>query len=65
MVNALSERLELTIWRDGYEWTQAYERGTPTGTLERGAATDRRGTSIKFLPDLEIFDTIEYERQTP
>jgi DNA gyrase subunit B len=62
VVNALSEWLQLTIWRDGYEWTQSYERGAPTSDLARGEKTDRRGTSITFLPDLEIFDTIDYDR---
>ena len=54
----------LTVWRDGYEYTQSYERGVPTGPLEKGAKTDRRGTSITFLPDLEIFETIDYDRAT-
>jgi DNA gyrase subunit B len=62
VVNALSEKLELTIWRDGNEWTQSYERGAPQTELTKGAQTDRRGTSITFLPDLEIFETIDYER---
>src|SRR4051794_39204286 len=62
VVNALSEWLELTVWRDGYEWTQTYERGVPKEPLEKGAKTDRRGTSITFLPDLEIFETIDYDR---
>ncbi len=61
VVNALSEHLDLTIWRDGHEWTQSYERGAPMGELKKGAKTDRRGTSITFLPDLEIFETIEYD----
>jgi DNA gyrase subunit B len=64
VVNALSEKLWLKIWRDGYEWNQYYERGTPQGPLERGEKTDQRGTSITFLPDLEIFETIDYERAT-
>src|SRR5919204_5098132 len=62
VVNALSERLDLTIWREGHEWTQSYERGVPKGDLKKGAKTDRRGTEISFLPDLEIFDTIDYDR---
>jgi DNA gyrase subunit B len=62
VVNALSEQLELTIWRDGHEHRQTYERGVPKGPLEKGAKTDRRGTSITFLPDLEIFETIDYDR---
>jgi DNA gyrase subunit B len=62
VVNALSERLHLTIWRNGHEWTQSYERGVPQGELKQGEATDRTGTRITFLPDLEIFETIEYDR---
>jgi DNA gyrase subunit B len=62
VVNALSEWLHLTVWRDGHEHKQSYERGVPTTGLEKGDKTDRRGTSITFLPDLEIFETIEYDR---
>ena len=62
VVNALSEWLHLTVWRDGNEHTQSYERGTPTTELTKGGNTDQRGTSITFLPDLEIFETIEYDR---
>jgi DNA gyrase subunit B len=64
VVNALSEWLHLTIWRDGYEHTQSYERGKPMGDLKRGDKTDRRGTSISFLPDMEIFEAIDYDRAT-
>jgi DNA gyrase subunit B len=64
VVNALSEKLDLTVWRDGHEWTQSYERGAPMGALTKGTKTDRRGTRITFLPDLEIFETIDYERDT-
>jgi DNA gyrase subunit B len=62
VVNALAERLDLTVWRDGHEWTQSYERGAPQADLKKGAKTDRLGTQISFLPDLEIFDTIDYDR---
>ncbi|MEA2275753.1 MAG: gyrase subunit, partial [Solirubrobacteraceae bacterium] len=61
VVNALSEQLLLTIWRDGFEWVQMYERGKPRTELKKGEKTDRRGTQITFLPDLEIFETIEYD----
>src|SRR5436305_506044 len=64
VVNALSEKLWLKIWRDGDEWTQYYERGVPQGPIEKGPKTDQRGTSITFMPDLEIFETIDYERGT-
>ena len=62
VVNALSEELELTVWRDGYEHTQRYSRGEPLSPLERGAKTDRRGTRITFLPDLEIFESLDFDR---
>ncbi len=61
VVNALSEQLHLTVWRDGHEWTQSYERGVPKADLKKGAKTKQRGTSITFMPDLEIFDTIDYD----
>jgi DNA gyrase subunit B len=64
VVNALAEWLHVTVWRDGYEHKQSYERGAPTGPLEKGAKTDRRGTRITFLPDLEIFETIDYDSAT-
>jgi DNA gyrase subunit B len=62
VVNALAEELHLTVWRDGHEWTQSYERGIPQGELKRGGATKRRGTSITFRPDLEIFERVDYDR---
>ncbi|HEX8857075.1 MAG TPA: DNA topoisomerase (ATP-hydrolyzing) subunit B [Thermoleophilaceae bacterium] len=62
VVNALAEHLDLTVWRDGFEWTQSFERGKPLGDLKKGSKTDRRGTRITFMPDLEIFETIDYDR---
>jgi DNA gyrase subunit B len=64
VVNALSERLHLKIETDGAVWEQDYERGKPMTKLERGADTDQHGTTITFLPDLEIFEEIEYDFQT-
>jgi DNA gyrase subunit B len=61
VVNALSEWLELTIWRDGHEWTQRYERGIPKADLRKGAKTDRHGTSITFMPDLDIFEVLDFD----
>jgi DNA gyrase subunit B len=62
VVNALAEELHLTVWRDGFEWTQSYERGKPKGDLKKGKKTEKRGTSITYRPDLEIFETINYDR---
>jgi DNA gyrase subunit B len=64
VVNALSERLHLKIETDGAVWEQDYERGKPQNKLEKGAPTAAHGTEITFLPDLEIFEEIEYDFQT-
>ncbi|HKO38317.1 MAG TPA: DNA topoisomerase (ATP-hydrolyzing) subunit B [Solirubrobacterales bacterium] len=61
VVNALSERLHLEISRDGYVWSQDYERGKPQGDLAKGEKTDAHGTKITFLPDLEIFEEIGFD----
>src|SRR6201991_2191186 len=57
VVNALSALLEVEVHRDGYVWTQAYDRGAPMGPLERGAETQDRGTTITFWPGGDIFAT--------
>jgi DNA gyrase subunit B len=64
VVNALSERLHVEIKRDGHVWTQEYQRGAPLGPLEKGAATKETGTTITFLPDAEIFETLDFEFAT-
>jgi DNA gyrase subunit B len=64
VVNALSLLLEVEVHRDGYVWTQVYERGDPMGPLERGAATQDRGTTITFWPDTAIFETTEWSFET-
>ena len=64
VVNALSALLEVEVRRDGYVWTQVYERGDPMGPLERGAATQDRGTTITFWPDNTIFETTDWSFET-
>ncbi len=64
VVNALSEKLWVEIWRDGFTWTQEYSRGAPLGTLVKGAPTKKTGTKITFLPDAEVFETLEFEWAT-
>lgn len=59
-VNALSEWLEVTVRRDGKRYRQRYERGTPVTPLEMVGDTDARGTTVRFLPDEEIFETVEF-----
>ena len=60
VVNALSERLDLEIWRDGQVYQQSYEHGNPLGGLETTGTTQRRGTKVTFKPDAQIFETVEY-----
>ncbi|MFO0555431.1 MAG: DNA topoisomerase IV subunit B [Polyangiaceae bacterium] len=55
VVNALSEALEVTVYRDGFEWSQTFCRGKPTSKLKRGGASRKRGTIVHFRPDHEIF----------
>jgi DNA gyrase subunit B len=64
VVNALSALLEVEVHRDGYVWTQAYDRGAPMGPLERGAETEDVGTTITFWPDGDIFETTEWNFET-
>ena len=64
VVNALSALLEVEVHRDGYVWTQAYDRGAPMGPLERGAETEDIGTTITFWPDGDIFETTEWNFET-
>jgi DNA gyrase subunit B len=56
VVNALSEWLELEIWRNGHVHQQRYERGTPTADLYVTGTTEKRGTKITFKADGQIFE---------
>ncbi|KOM38727.1 hypothetical protein LR48_Vigan03g210900 [Vigna angularis] len=69
VVNALSESLEITVWRDGMEYTQKYSRGKPVTILKclvlPDERKDNRGTRVRFWPDKEVFTTaIEFDYST-
>jgi DNA gyrase subunit B len=67
VVNALSERLAIEIRRDGYVFTQEYSRGAPQSELIKGEPLDpaaRTGTSVTFLPDADIFETLDFDFHT-
>jgi DNA gyrase subunit B len=64
VVNALSERLDLEIWRNGQVYQQSYERGNPLADLEATGTTQRRGTKVTFRPDAQIFETVEFSFDT-
>ncbi|MBE0429283.1 MAG: DNA topoisomerase (ATP-hydrolyzing) subunit B [Thermoleophilia bacterium] len=64
VVNALSEWLSVEIHREGFVWTQDFERGIPKGPLAKGGAAKDTGTSVTFLPDLEVFEDIDFKFAT-
>jgi DNA gyrase subunit B len=64
VVNALSEVLELEIWRNGQVYQQSYQRGVPAGDLHVTGTTKRRGTKVTFKPDPEVFETTVFSFDT-
>ena len=65
VVNALSIKLRVESARDGFVWSQEYERGVPrTKVIKGNPAASRRGTTTTFLPDPEMFSTTEYSFET-
>ena len=67
VVNALSERLHVEIRRDGHVFSQEYSRGAPQDELRKGeklAAGAPTGTTVTFLPDADIFETLDFDFHT-
>ncbi len=67
VVNALSERLVVEIRRDGYVWSQEYSRGAPQQELQRGEQLPDEattGTNVTFLPDADIFESLDFDFRT-
>ncbi|HEV7942163.1 MAG TPA: DNA topoisomerase (ATP-hydrolyzing) subunit B [Solirubrobacteraceae bacterium] len=67
VVNALSERLHVEVRRDGHVFSQDYARGTPLAELAQGEALAKdapTGTSVTFLPDADIFETLDFDFRT-
>lgn len=60
-VNFLSEKLQLTIERDGFVWQQSYSKGRTTSDFIKGDASSQTGTIVKFKPDRTIFQTVEFQ----
>jgi DNA gyrase subunit B len=64
VVNALSEQLHVEIRRDGHVYTQDYSRGTPLGELAEGGKLEpgaETGTTVTFLPDADIFESLDFD----
>jgi DNA gyrase subunit B len=64
VVNALSERLEAEVHREGTVWRQEYEQGEALGPIRATGATKRSGTTIQFMPDATIFPTTAFDFDT-
>jgi DNA gyrase subunit B len=63
-VNALSQELNVEIWRDGHTWEMDFCCGDPASELRQAGTSKRRGTKIHFLPDKSIFTTVEFNYDT-
>ena len=60
VVNALSEKLSLTVRRDGHIWTQEYRDGNPVAPISKSGDTEDSGTKITFLPSRAVFTITEF-----
>lgn len=61
VVNALSTDMKATVKRDGFEWTQEYKLGAPTGPVKKVGPSKETGTIITFKPDASIFTTVDFD----
>ena len=64
VVNALSEFLEVEVYRNGKIYFQRYERGKPKNRLQIKGDTKKRGTKIQFLPDHQVFERVQFDFDT-
>ena len=64
VVNALSSRFEVEVYKDDYVWRQSYAASEPTGPLQKGEPTEETGTIITFWPDEDIFESTIWSFET-
>jgi len=64
VVNALSEWLEVRVFRDGHEYLQRYERGAPVAPLKIVGKTETTGTDTRFKPDGTVMETSNFDKET-
>ncbi len=60
VVNALSTDLDVLVKRDGFTWRQSYKLGVPNNPVEKGEPSEQNGTTIRFWPSTDIFETTDY-----
>lgn len=63
-VNALSEWLKVDVFQNGYHYYIGFSRGAPDCSLQQLEKVDRRGTLVTFMPDVEIFETLDFNYET-
>ena len=61
VVNALSKKLEMNIWREGYHYHQTYTDGVPDADIQQMEATNKTGTQIRFYPSNDVFTGTIFE----
>jgi DNA gyrase subunit B len=64
VVNALSSKLVIRVFREGKAWEQEYAAGVPVSDLKQTGKSDRTGTDITFYPDASIFESIQFNYDT-
>jgi DNA gyrase subunit B len=64
VVNALSSKLIIRVFREGKAWEQEYAAGVPVSDLKQTGKSDRTGTDITFYPDASIFESIQFNYET-
>jgi len=64
VVNALSEWLDVTVWQNGKEFKQTYNRGIPQRALRETGSAKQTGTRVAFMPDSDIFDSVDFNYDT-
>jgi len=62
VVNALSEWLEVTVYKNGKKYFQRYQRGIPDGEIQEIGESNKMGTTVKFKPDATVFETVEFSQ---
>lgn len=64
VVNALSKKFEVSVKRQGYEWSMSFTDGVPDAPLAKGEQTSETGTKVTFWPNDEIFESVDFDYQT-
>ncbi|MDP1721156.1 MAG: DNA topoisomerase (ATP-hydrolyzing) subunit B [Candidatus Nanopelagicaceae bacterium] len=60
VVNALSTDLSVRVYREGFVWSQDYKLGVPTTPVSKGEETSKTGTTVRFWPSKDIFETTDF-----